>query len=83
MYFTNRQDRYALISAAPQLAEFFANLAGAIGDISYGWRDGQLTPPPAAPDPVAAPKAFKKAARSVVQGGQSRRFVGYGGGGDL
>ncbi|XP_063312426.1 CDP-diacylglycerol--glycerol-3-phosphate 3-phosphatidyltransferase, mitochondrial isoform X2 [Pelobates fuscus] len=33
-YFTNRQDRYIMLQGCPEVADFFSELAGAVGDIS-------------------------------------------------
>ncbi|XP_062382073.1 CDP-diacylglycerol--glycerol-3-phosphate 3-phosphatidyltransferase, mitochondrial [Sardina pilchardus] len=33
-YFTNRQDRYVLLEDCPEVANFFAELVGAVGDVS-------------------------------------------------
>ncbi|KAG5262398.1 hypothetical protein AALO_G00274720 [Alosa alosa] len=33
-YFTNRQDRYVLLEDCPEVANFFADLVGAVGDVS-------------------------------------------------
>ncbi|KAJ8263779.1 hypothetical protein GJAV_G00141200 [Gymnothorax javanicus] len=33
-YFTNRQDRYVLVEESPALADFFAELVGAVADLS-------------------------------------------------
>lgn len=33
-YFTNRQDRYVLLEDCPEVADFFAELVGAVGDVS-------------------------------------------------
>lgn len=33
-YFTNRQDRYVLLEDCQEVADFFAELVGAVGDIS-------------------------------------------------
>lgn len=33
-YFTNRQDRYVLLEDCQEVADFFAELVGAVGDVS-------------------------------------------------
>ncbi|KAM8946246.1 CDP-diacylglycerol--glycerol-3-phosphate 3-phosphatidyltransferase, mitochondrial [Pelodytes ibericus] len=33
-YFTNRQDRYLLLQGCPEVADFFSELVGAVGDMS-------------------------------------------------
>uniref|UniRef100_M3YP32 CDP-diacylglycerol--glycerol-3-phosphate 3-phosphatidyltransferase n=1 Tax=Mustela putorius furo TaxID=9669 RepID=M3YP32_MUSPF len=33
-YFTNRQDRYVLLQDCPEVADFFTELVGAVGDVS-------------------------------------------------
>lgn len=33
-YFTNRQDRYVLLEDCGEVADFFAELVGAVGDVS-------------------------------------------------
>ena len=68
LYFTNRQDRYAVISSAPQLAGYFSRLVGAVGDISYAWTGGRLVTPAIGLDPVRRPSAYKAAARYVSAG---------------
>jgi hypothetical protein len=65
LYFTNRQDRYAHVAAAPQLAGYLARLAGVVGEISYTWARGALAAPAIGPDPAVAPAAYKAAARSA------------------
>ncbi|MEE6523752.1 hypothetical protein FKM82_022786 [Ascaphus truei] len=33
-YFTNRQDRYVVLQGCPEVADFFSELVGAVGDVS-------------------------------------------------
>lgn len=37
-YFTNRQDRYVLLEDCEEVADFFAELVGAVGDVSLQLR---------------------------------------------
>jgi len=63
LYFMQRQDRYAKFTGVPALADYFADLATAVGQMSFAWRDGKLADPAIGVNPVERSRAFKAAAR--------------------
>jgi len=63
LYFMQRQDRYAKFTGVPTLADYFANLATAVGQMSFAWRDGKLVDPAIGVNPIERSRAFKAAAR--------------------
>uniref|UniRef100_A0A8C5R0N1 CDP-diacylglycerol--glycerol-3-phosphate 3-phosphatidyltransferase n=1 Tax=Leptobrachium leishanense TaxID=445787 RepID=A0A8C5R0N1_9ANUR len=78
-YFSNRQDRYVMLQGCPEVADFFSELVGAVGDVSL-----QLQPDDSvcAEDGMEHPyegdkkkycEAAKKRVMSVIESAQRRQ----------